>query len=61
VPRLPAAHAHVWTQASLAREMTWSRAEHVEQGGLDVAAPVIGQKQVRTFVVFRQIGLRKKL
>ncbi|MCX5654621.1 MAG: hypothetical protein NTY65_08255 [Planctomycetota bacterium] len=32
----------VWTQASLAREMKWSRAGHVEQGGFDVAAPVIG-------------------
>jgi hypothetical protein len=27
VSRLPAAHSHVWTQASLAREMTWSRAD----------------------------------
>jgi len=25
--RLPSAHAHVWTQASLAKEMTWSRAD----------------------------------
>jgi hypothetical protein len=56
-----AAHAHVWTQASLAREMTWSRAGHVEQGRLDVAAPVIGEKQVRTPVVLGQISLRKKL
>jgi hypothetical protein len=30
------------------------------QGWLDVAAPVIGEKQVRTTVVFR-LSLRKKL
>jgi len=33
----------------------------VEQGGLDVAAPVTGEKQVRTTVVFGQMSLRKKL
>ena len=33
----------------------------MEQGGLDVAAPVIGEKQVRTTVVLGQISLRKKL
>jgi hypothetical protein len=52
VSRLPAAHAHVWTQASLAREI-------VERGGFDVAAPVIGEKQFQTPVVLGQISLRK--
>jgi hypothetical protein len=31
--------------------------DDVEQGGLDVAAPVIGEKQVRTTVVLGQINL----
>jgi hypothetical protein len=35
--------------------------DDVEQGGLDVAAPVIGEKQVRAAVVLGQISLRKKL
>jgi len=35
--------------------------DDVEQGGLDVAVPGIGEKQVRTTVVFGQISLRKKL
>ena len=34
--------------------------DDVEQGGLDVAAPVIGEKQVRATVVLGQISLRKK-
>jgi hypothetical protein len=34
---------------------------HVEQGRLDVAAPVTGEKQVRATVVLVRIGLRKKL
>jgi len=35
--------------------------DDVEQGGFDVAVPVIGEKQVRTTVVLGQISLRKKL
>ena len=27
VSKLPVAHVYVWTQASLAREMTWSKAD----------------------------------
>jgi len=35
--------------------------DDVEQGGLDVAVPVIGEKQVRAIAVLGQISLRKKL
>ena len=35
--------------------------DDVEQGGPDAAAPVIGEKQVRTTVVLGRISLRKKL
>jgi hypothetical protein len=35
--------------------------DDVEQGGLGVAAPVLGEKQVRATVVLGPISLRKKL
>jgi hypothetical protein len=35
--------------------------DDVEQGGLDVAAPVTEEERVQTFVIFGQISLRKKL